>query len=130
MIEIRGDYRPSNDELNRLNEVVWDHDHHYRDYGPTLDRSLGYICAFKGSEIVGFVNVAWDGGGHAFILDTCVIPSERRQGIASQMIGAAVALAKKRGACWLHVDYEPHLQGLYEGCGFRSTKAGLIDLTK
>jgi hypothetical protein len=26
------------------------------------------------------------------------------------------------------VDYEPHLDGFYRGCGFRHTLAGLIDL--
>jgi hypothetical protein len=37
-----------------------------------LSRSLGYIGAYNGDKIIGFVNIAWDGGVHAFILDTCV----------------------------------------------------------
>jgi hypothetical protein len=32
------------------------------------------------------------------------------------------------GVKWMHVDFEPQLQGFYEGCGFRSTAAGLIRL--
>jgi hypothetical protein len=28
----------------------------------------------------------------------------------------------------LHVDYEPHLDGFYRGCGFRPTAAGLLRL--
>jgi hypothetical protein len=30
---------------------------------------------------------------------------------------------------WLHVDFEPHLEGFYRGCGFTPTPAGLIRLT-
>ena len=30
---------------------------------------------------------------------------------------------------WLHVDYEPHLDGFYRGCGFRPTAAGLAALS-
>ena len=33
------------------------------------------------------------------------------------------------GGCqWLHVDYEPHLEEFYQGCGFRPTLAGLMHL--
>lgn len=34
----------------------------------------------------GFVNVAWDGGGYAFILDTMVATNQRRRGLATQLI--------------------------------------------
>ena len=34
--------------------------------------SLGWVCAWRGGALIGFVNVAWDGGVHAFILDTVV----------------------------------------------------------
>jgi hypothetical protein len=34
--------------------------------------SLGWVCARRGAELAGFVSVAWDGGVHAFILDTLV----------------------------------------------------------
>jgi len=34
--------------------------------------SLGWVCARDGADLAGFVNVAWDGGAHAFILDTVV----------------------------------------------------------
>jgi len=29
----------------------------------------------------------------------------------------------------MHVDYEPHLDNFYRGCGVRSTDAGLLHLT-
>jgi hypothetical protein len=40
----------------------------------------------------------------------------------------AVMAAGESGAEWLHVDYEPHLDGFYRNCGFRPTHAGLIQL--
>lgn len=77
---------------------------------------------------MGFVNVAWDGGQHAFILDTSVHRDWQRQGIATRLVAEAAAAARERGATWLHVDYEPHLEGFYRGCGFTPTPAGLIRL--
>ena len=62
--------------------------------------SLGWVCARRGGELVGFVNVAWDGGAHAFILDTVV------------------------------ADFEDHLAGFYfHACGFAPTSAGLTALS-
>lgn len=104
------------------------------DAGPYLEavlpRSLCWVGAFAGETLVGFVNIAWDGGGHAFLLDTTVHPSWQRQGIASRMVRRASDLARERGATWLHVDYVPQLEALYAGCGFRPTAAGLIRLAE
>ena len=73
---------------------------------------------------------AWDGGIHAFLLDTTVHPDLRRQGIATQLVKEAARIARERGAQWLHVDFEPHLRGFYHACGFRPTEAGLIRLVE
>lgn len=95
---------------------------------PILSRSLTHIGAYHDNQLVGFINVAWDGGIHAFILDTSVHPDMRRQGIATRLVREATRVARERGAEWLHVDFEPHLTGLYRACGFRPTEAGLIKL--
>ena len=78
--------------------------------------------------MVGFVNLAWDGGIHAFILDTTVHPDARRNGIGLELVRQAAKAAKKNGITWLHVDYEPDLREFYQKCGFRHTEAGLIAL--
>lgn len=93
-----------------------------------LPRSLAYLGAFDGRELIGFVNIAWDGGKHAFIVDTAVHADFRRRGVATQLVKQAVEVAQARGAEWLHVDYEPHLESFYRACGFRVTSAGLIHL--
>ncbi|TDC74765.1 GNAT family N-acetyltransferase, partial [Streptomyces hainanensis] len=40
-------------------------------------------------RLVGFVNVAWDGGAHAFLLDTVVASDHRRLGIAARLVAVA-----------------------------------------
>jgi ribosomal protein S18 acetylase RimI-like enzyme len=117
----------TNDELNALSAAAWD-DHAWRDFRPVLSRSLAYVCAYRASSLIGFVNLAWDGGEHAFILDTLVHPEFRRRGVGRELVRRAVVEADGRGVEWVHVDFEPHLQSFYDGCGFRSTAAGLIRL--
>ena len=118
---------PSDAELTALWLVAWGN------AGPAtfqgiLSRSLTHVGAYAADNLVGFVNVAWDGGVHAFILDTCVAPQFRRQGIATRLVKLAAETAAKRGAVWLHVDFEPQLLHFYRGCGFRKTEAGLMRL--
>ena len=93
-----------------------------------LARSLTYVCAFTRGGLVGFVNVAWDGGVHAFLLDTTVAPECRRRGVGTELVRRAADVARRAGLEWLHVDYEPHLDGFYRGCGFSPTAAGLLRL--
>lgn len=91
--------------------------------------SLGWVCARTGTELMGFVNVAWAGGVHAFVLDTVVCDRYRRTGVGSDLVGAAVREARTAGCLWLHVDFEDHLCGFYlQSCGFTPTRAGLIAL--
>ncbi|RYE78152.1 MAG: N-acetyltransferase, partial [Myxococcales bacterium] len=91
---------------------------------------LVHACAYSEDRLVGYVNVAWDGGVHAFLLDTTVDPDFQRRGIARELVRRVTVEARTRGADWLHVDYEPHLASFYQSCGFRPTVAGLIDLTR
>ena len=79
--------------------------------------------------MVGFVNVAWDGLVHAFVLDTMVGSQAGRLGIGTQLVAIAVAEARAAGCEWLHVDFEDHLRPFYfDACGFKPTNAGLIAL--
>ncbi|SCB25606.1 GNAT family N-acetyltransferase [Rhizobium multihospitium] len=126
-IEYQNDPKLENKALNALWATAWGSSSP-RDFQPILSRNLAHVGAFAGARLLGFVNVAWDGGIHAFILDTCVDPEFRRRGIASTLVERARTLAGERGAEWLHVDFEPHLAGFYRGLGFAPTEAGLIRL--
>ena len=117
----------SNEDLNALFAAAWP-DHTGRDFGPVLSRSLAYVCAYAGETHVGFVNLAWDGLTHAFLLDTTVHPDWQWRGIGCELVQRATAVARELGLEWLHVDYEPHLDGFYRSCGFQPTPAGLIRL--
>ena len=67
--------------------------------------SLGWVCARDGGDLVGFVNVAWDGGVHAFILDTLVAPAVRRRGAGTRLVQVATEHARAAGCEWLHADF-------------------------
>ena len=98
-------------------------------WGQVNRHSLGLVCLRRDGHLIGFVNVAWDGGVHAFLLDTMVARGEQRQGHAARMVALVVEHAKASGCEWLHVDFEPHLRDFYwKACGFKPTDAGLIAL--
>ena len=128
MTELRIDPFPPADAFARLWEAAWGGPPG-RDISAVLRRSLVHLGAYDDSgALVGFVNVATDGGVHAFLLDPTVHPDHRREGLGTRLVKEAARLASERGAEWLHVDYEPHLEGFYAGCGFRPTRAGLMRL--
>jgi ribosomal protein S18 acetylase RimI-like enzyme len=118
----------SDTELNDLFSASWT-SHTPRAFGPVLRRSLTYFGAYQDSRLVGFVNVAGDGGAHAFLLDPTVLPASRRRGVGLALVAAAVKASAASGADWLHVNYEAALDHFYRRAGFRPTQAGLIRLS-
>lgn len=124
----RGDF--DNSEVNPLHAEAFDHPLRGDDWmGQVREHSLGWVCAREADELVGFVNVAWDGGTHAFILDTIVKARMGRQGIGTELVAVAVAQTRATGCEWLHVDFDDHLRAFYfDACGFTPTNAGLIAL--
>jgi GNAT superfamily N-acetyltransferase len=126
--EWRGPF--ANAELNALHAEAFEHRVLDDDWlGQVTGHSLGWVCARRDERLVGFVNVAWDGGVHAFVLDMVVAADARREGIGKTLVEAAVAGAKQAGCEWLHVDFEDHLRAFYfDACGFEPTNAGLIRL--
>ena len=92
--------------------------------------SLGWVTARDADgSLVGFVNVAWDGGDHAFLIDTKVRPDHQRRRIGTGLVRIAAQHAKEAGCEWLEVDFEEHLASFYlDACGFAPTPAGLLHL--
>ncbi|MFT2722011.1 GNAT family N-acetyltransferase [Deinococcus sp. A31D244] len=98
-------------------------------WSAVLERSLTWVTAHDADTLVGFVNVAWDGGVHAFLLDTTVHPDWQRRGVGVGLVQRAAQAAREHlGLEWLHVDYESHLTDFYAACGFTPTRAGLLRL--
>lgn len=120
----------TNEEVNRLHADCFAHRLFEDDWWGQVNRySLGWVCLRVDDALAGFVNVGWDGGVHAFLLDTMVRPDLQRHGYATRLVREAVDHAKKSSCEWLHVDFEPHLREFYfRTCGFAPTEAGLIQL--
>lgn len=117
----------NHEELRALYAAAWPNDAIPR-FDRVLERSLVYVCAYLCDRLVGFVNVAWDGGSHAFLLDPTVHPHFQRQGVGTALVQKAIEDAGKRQAKWLHVDHVPQLGPFYARCGFRPTSAGVLQL--
>ncbi|MFI8255088.1 GNAT family N-acetyltransferase [Streptomyces filamentosus] len=126
--EWRADF--DNASLNALHAEGFDGPPSETDWLSRVRRhSLGWVCAHEDGNLTGFVNVAWDGGVHAFLLDTVVAAAGRRSGIGAELVAEAARQARTAGCTWLHVDFEDHLRPFYfDACGFTPTTAGLIAL--
>ena len=129
MVAFRIDPPLDDAALNDLFARAWP-DHTPGTYQTILDRSLGYLGAFVGERLIGFVNLATDGGEHAFLLDPTVDTAYRRRGIGLELVKQAADLARQRGSKWLHVDYEPALVAFYRAAGFRDSLAGVMRLDR
>lgn len=123
-IDLRVSMPVGDDELNDLFSASWP-GHRRVEFQPVLQKSLAHVCAYLAGQLVGFVNLAWDGRAHAFLLDTTVHPAQRRRGLGLALVACALAQARQRGVTWVHVDHEPSLRAFYARCGFRPTEAGL-----
>jgi GNAT superfamily N-acetyltransferase len=89
----------TNAEANALHAEGFGHRCADDDWQAQLDRhSLGWVCAREDGGLAAFVNVAWDGGSHAFIHDTLVAGRLQRRGVGTGLVAFAVAHARAAGA--------------------------------
>jgi GNAT superfamily N-acetyltransferase len=105
----------TDDEWNRRDQVT--------------AHSLGWVTARDGEVLVGFVNVVWDGGVHAWLQDVVVAAGSRHRGVGRRLVDAARDGTRAAGCEWLRVDFADELAPFYlDACGFRPTRAGLLAL--
>ena len=130
MIDYRISPAVTNDALNALMAESWP-GRNPQDFQPVLERSIAYVCAYESVRLIGFVNLAWDGGVHAFLLDTVVHPDLRRRGVGVELVLRAVEAVRGRGLEWIHVDSSSDLASFYARCGFvTAAYAGLIGVDR
>src|SRR3990170_3780143 len=89
-IEYRHRESLDEEELQGLFESSWP-DGRKPGYGSVLEHSFTRVTARSNGRLVGFVNIAWDGGKHFFLLDTTVHPDWRGRGIGRRLVMEAVA---------------------------------------
>ncbi|HZM84622.1 MAG TPA: GNAT family N-acetyltransferase [Candidatus Limnocylindrales bacterium] len=123
-------YPVTDNELNALHARAFGGEIRVTPWRERLKQhALTWVGAFDSGRLVGFVQVCWDGGAHAFLLDTVVDPTWQHRGIGQRLVVAAAADSAAAGCEWLHVDFEPHLTEFYlTKCGFTPTRAGLLRL--
>lgn len=89
----------------------------------------GWIAEI-GGEAVGSVAVLWErvpptvrnlSGRQAYILALYVDPRARRRGVATELLGTAVAYVREAGADVVSLHYSPAGKGLYERFGFHAS---------
>lgn len=129
--EVRSRFDVDDVALSSLHDLAFGSAGPVLPWSERLDRfSVSWVGAFRGPELVGFVHAVWDGGHHAFLLDTAVHPDHQGRGVGSALVSRLVADVRSAGCEWLHVDYEAHLRSFYEdACGFGQTSAGLLRLS-
>ena len=122
-----------NSEVNRLHaqafatRVYSDAEWDWADLTSRI--SLGWVTARTAGELVGFVNVLWDGLVHAWLQDVMVAEEVRHQGIGRALVGSATRGAAAAGCEYLHVDFDAELAPFYlQSCGFSPAQAGLMRL--
>ncbi len=125
---VRGDV--ADDDLSALHARAFGRPAARTPWRRRLERhSLTWVVALEGERLVGFVNVAWDGGAHAFLLDTVVDPPHQGRGVGRALVREATREAARAGCTWLHVDFEDSLAPFYLGaCGLRPSAAGVLRL--
>ena len=126
-VTLKIDSFPDDNSLNILMASAWPEAPPTR-FRKSLETCLLHITAHHDDRLIGFVKVATDGAVHAFLLDPIVHPNFQHQGIGTRLVKEAMTLARARGAHWLHVDFESHLEAFYFQCGFTKTQAGLYHL--
>jgi GNAT superfamily N-acetyltransferase len=89
------------DELQHLFGRAWGGDGK-TNYERVLERAFTWIIARHHDRLVGFANVAWDGGSHLFLLDTTVDPDYQQRGIGTRLVRTAIAACQGHGE-WIQV---------------------------
>ncbi|AYJ51517.1 GNAT family N-acetyltransferase [Rhodococcus sp. P1Y] len=117
-------------ELSRLHHDAFGGRYECAPWRSRLERhSKSWVGAFSDGQLCGFVHAVWDGGAHAFLLDTAVAPRFQHQGVGTSLVSRIVSDLQTTDVEWLHVDYEAHLADFYSvACGFGPTTAGLLRL--
>ena len=81
------------------------------------------LVALRDDVIVGFAAVLPRPDGHAELDALFVEPSLWKQGVGRVLVEHCALLAQRRAAGALHVVGNPHAEGFYLACGFRTTGA-------
>ncbi len=76
------------------------------------------FVAENGGALAGFAAIVMRADGGAELDALFVEPACWKQGIGRELVDHVAAVARRRGAAFLHVIGNPHAEGFYVSCGF------------
>ncbi len=85
--------------------------------------SLTWVGAFMGDRLIGFVHACWDGGAHAFLLDTIVDPDHQTLGIGQRLVESLHRGGQGRGVSQGHHNGNAQISYRLTGIGGGRTHA-------
>lgn len=126
-IQLNGDVTSA--EINDLMDLVMPGRKH-DDFTETLKRSLGYVVVRdETGTLIGYCNLAWDGGRHATIFDLNVHPDHRNQNFVFPMLQKLVDVAKNTPDLrYLHADFNKFRTKIAEKYGFEIIHGAIMYL--
>lgn len=100
------------------------------DFNETLKRSLAYVIVRdEGGNLIGYCNLAWDGGRHATIFDLNVHPDHRNKDFVFLMLEELLEVAKNTPSLrFLHADFNKSRTKIAEKYGFDIINGGIMYL--
>lgn len=98
------------------------------DFNPILDKSLTWLTAWRDGSLVGFINAAWDGFKHAFLVDRTALTDEPE--VRNQLILTMLdTIARDHPSVdKVHLDCDPGEVSVLESRGLQQMPAGIVFL--
>jgi ribosomal protein S18 acetylase RimI-like enzyme len=99
-----------------------------RVYQTALKRSVFYICAFEGENLIGFLDVVGNGVTDAYIQNLLVAADWQGRGIGKAMMELSVKLLTEMGVRTVWLIFDPELEPFYRQFGFAPLSGGRLRL--
>lgn len=99
-----------------------------RVYQAALERSVFYICAYEGENLIGFLDVVGNGVTDAYIQNFLVAADRQGCGIGKAMMDLAVKRLTELGIRNAWLIFDPELEPFYRQFGFAPLAGGRLRL--
>lgn len=101
------------------------------DFSRILDQSLTWIAGYDGDVLMAWINVAWDGFVHAFLVDRIAMDDEDGA-VRSELVRQAIAAIRRDHPTVfkIHADCRPDEIPWLVELGFQQLPGGIVVLDR